>query len=102
MKKLVKRVARRSRDFLAAPVLEAFTEARFSDPTGQLQLMLSYQALRRSGGPMPKLQDIGFQVHSQADEDGILLYIFSIIGTETKKSVEICAGDGIESCAMPT
>ena len=49
-----------------------------------------------SGSDLPDLRQLGFKVFSQTDEDGILLYIFSIIGTATKKSVEICAGDGIE------
>jgi hypothetical protein len=42
------------------------------------------------------LKEIGFKVFSQTDEDGILLYIFSIIGTANKTCVEVCAGNGIE------
>lgn len=42
------------------------------------------------------IQDIGFRVHSQFDEDGLLLYIFSIIGGESKKCVEIGTSDGTE------
>lgn len=42
------------------------------------------------------INNFGFKVFSQHDEDGILLFIFSLIGTTNKKSVEICAGDGIE------
>jgi hypothetical protein len=45
---------------------------------------------------LPHLSQVGFKAFSQTDEDGILLYIFSIIGSATKKSVEICAGNGIE------
>jgi hypothetical protein len=41
-------------------------------------------------------KDVGFRVHSQYEEDGILLFIFSLIGTTNKKCIEICAGDGIE------
>lgn len=41
-------------------------------------------------------KDVGFRVHSQHEEDGIILYIFSLIGTTNKKCAEICAGDGIE------
>jgi len=40
--------------------------------------------------------DFGFSVHSQTDEDGILLYLFSVVGTTNRQAVEICAGDGIE------
>jgi hypothetical protein len=42
------------------------------------------------------LTQVGFKVFSQADEDGILLYVFSLIGTVNRTSVEICAGNGIE------
>ncbi len=42
------------------------------------------------------ISDFGFSVYSQTDEDGILLYLFSIIGTTNRQAVEICAGDGIE------
>jgi hypothetical protein len=52
--------------------------------------------LADSGNSLPGLSEVGFKAFSQADEDGILLYIFSIIGTKNKKSVEICAGDGVE------
>ena len=48
---------------------------------------------------MPKFNDVGFKVHSQFEEDGILLYIFSVIGTTNKRVVEICAGDGITCMA---
>lgn len=43
------------------------------------------------------LYDYGFSTFSQHEEDGILLYIFSLIGTTNKKCVEVCAGNGIES-----
>jgi hypothetical protein len=46
--------------------------------------------------PPLNLKDVGFRIHSQHEEDGILLYIFSLIGNTNKKCVEICAGDGIE------
>jgi hypothetical protein len=40
--------------------------------------------------------EVGFRVHSQHEEDGLLLYLFSLIGTTRKTCVEICAGDGME------
>jgi len=62
----------------------------------QLLLSLQYQKLHYDGMPLPKLDDVGFRVFSQTDEDGKILYIFSLIGSTNKKCVEICAGDGIE------
>ncbi|SOD81213.1 Methyltransferase FkbM domain-containing protein [Spirosoma fluviale] len=48
---------------------------------------------------MPSFKDVGFKVHSEFEEDGILLYIFSLIGTTNKRVVEICAGDGMQCMA---
>lgn len=61
----------------------------------QLILMNQYRQLAHIGG-LPKFSEVGFHTYSQTDEDGFLLYIFSLIGTTNKKVVEICCGDGIE------
>ena len=58
--------------------------------------MTQYKLLYHSGGNVPKLSEVGFRCYSQHEEDGILLFIFSLIGTTNKRCVEICAGDGIE------
>ncbi len=63
--------------------------------TAQLLLYLKYKELLHQKIPLPKIENIGFSAFSQNDEDGILLYIFSLIDTVNKKSVEICAGNGI-------
>ncbi len=58
-----------------------------------------YQSQIRSGNKF-SLQDTGFRVFSQFEEDGILLYIFAAIGSERQCFVDIGAGDGINSnCA---
>jgi len=88
-------IAYRLRDFLIGP-LERGGVYDYSPPASQLQLAFTYRVLAASGAPLPSLADVGFKVHSQSDEDGILLYIFSLIGSTNKKCVEICAGDGIE------
>ncbi|GBE74428.1 hypothetical protein myaer87_16550 [Microcystis aeruginosa NIES-87] len=62
----------------------------------QLGLSLQYRQLYQNGAAPLAFSEVGFRVHSQNEEDGILLYIFSLIGTTNKKCVEICAGDGIE------
>lgn len=66
------------------------------DAGSQVMLQTIYRDLMRSGRELPRLEDTGFKVFSQTNEDGILLYIFSIIGTYDKSCVEICAGNGIE------
>jgi hypothetical protein len=93
----VKRIAYRIRDFLVSPILMQQNSAiPYPDVVSQLQLKLAYKALAESGSNLPRLSEVGFKAYSQTDEDGILLYIFSIIGTKGKNSAEICAGNGIE------
>jgi hypothetical protein len=66
------------------------------DRETQVLLSVKYKELLNSRSPLPDIADIQFRSHSQNQEDGILLYIFSLIGSTNKKVVEICAGDGIE------
>ncbi len=49
---------------------------------------------------LPKLSETGFKVFSQFEEDGLLLFIFSVIGMDNKKFIEIGSNDGVNSnCA---
>ena len=66
------------------------------DKGTQTLLRLAYQDLLREGKPLPRLDEVGFRAFSQFDEDGILLYLFSLLGVAHKTSVEICAGVGYE------
>lgn len=47
--------------------------------------------------PRPRFQATEFMCYSQTTEDGILLDIFSKIGTVNKKAVEVCSGTGFEN-----
>lgn len=49
--------------------------------------------------PFNNIKDSGFRCYSQFEEDGIILYILSIIGFTNKKVVELCCGDGSECMA---
>lgn len=60
----------------------------------QILLAENYRNLLRNKYTMPTFDEVEFRNYSQNGEDGILLYIFSIIGVSNKKSLEICAGDG--------
>lgn len=62
----------------------------------QKTLSTNYRLLDIAGGAGPSFRDVGFRVFSEFDEDGILLYLFSIIPPRTFKCVEMCAGDGME------
>lgn len=46
---------------------------------------------------LPPLSDTGFRVFSQFEEDGKLLFIFSVIGMENKVFIEIGSDDGVNS-----
>jgi hypothetical protein len=91
---------RRGLDYLqVGPSLQA----RLASLDQQIQKQLLAQHRRRFVEDPLKagraLNDYGFRVYSQYEEDGLLLYIFAAIGFETKRVVEICAGDGRECMA---
>ena len=69
---------------------------RGPDQAVQQLLRLQYRDLIDAGRPLPPLGDIEMRFYSQNGEDGIILLLLEAVGTATKRSVEICAGDGIE------
>ncbi len=92
---ILRKIVYRGRDFLVSP-LQKSLGIQYPDAASQIKLKFMYRNLAESGNALPDLSEVGFKVYSQTDEDGILLYIFSIIGTVNRKSVEVCAGNGIE------
>ena len=62
----------------------------------QVLLRQQYRAFADRGRSQPDFAEVEFRCHSQNGEDGILFYIFSLIGATSRKALEICAGDGIE------
>ena len=79
--------------FLIAKIRNRFNA---SVQIGQVQLMQHYQALAVKN-ELPNINTTGFRVFSQFEEDGLLLYIFSIIGMTNKTFIEIGSDDGINS-----
>ena len=67
-----------------------------ADKVSQLILANQYRELARGKAPLPSFEDTEFRAFSQNGEDGILLYVFSLLGMGGRRCVEICAGDGIE------
>ena len=63
------------------------------DRQNQLLLMLAWRA--HIGPPISWL-DVEFRSFSQNGEDGVLVYLFSRIGMESRRCVEIGCGSGIE------
>ncbi len=62
----------------------------------QILLTMAYQERAERGASLPSFDDVEFRMYSQNGEDGILLYLFSLLGPGTKTAVEIGAGNGIE------
>ncbi|MDG2048509.1 MAG: hypothetical protein P8J79_14960 [Halioglobus sp.] len=65
------------------------------DKGTQILLALRYQQLAEEKKVLP-FNEVEFRNYSQSGEDGIIHYIFSLIGTTNRKSVEMCAGIGSE------
>lgn len=63
----------------------------------QQRQLLQYYLNCKSQKTLPDIKTTGFKVFSQFEEDGILLYLFSIIGEGSKTFIEIGANDGINS-----
>jgi hypothetical protein len=55
---------------------------------------------RKRNGTLPDFRDTGFKVFSQFEEDGKLLFIFSVIGMGSRTFVDLGSHDGVNSnCA---
>ncbi|WP_454065135.1 hypothetical protein [Candidatus Nitrospira salsa] len=68
---------------------------RSDEAAAQKVLMNQYRLQAFHGRDhLPNLKDVGFRKYSQFEEDGILLYIFSLIPPINRKCVEICAAYG--------
>ncbi len=74
-------------------------KSTYSTKIAQKSLFLQYQAQIRSG-VVPSIDDTGYRIYSQFDEDGIFVFLFAVIGAYNKTFIDIGAGDGINSnCA---
>lgn len=71
-----------------------FRYLHINDTVNQRNLVYN---MRHDNTTNTKLFDYGFSTFSQHEEDGMLLYIFSLIGSTNKKCVEMCIGTGVES-----
>jgi len=73
---------------------EAATKAQ------QVSLLMHYRNLALLRVPLPLVSETGFRVLSQSDEDGILLFLFAVLGTGSKAFVDIGTSSTVESnCA---
>jgi len=86
------------KNFLKDNFLILKIRSRFSPSVGisQRYLFHQYQQMTEKGN-VPAFSETGFRVFSQFEEDGKLLYIFSLIGMDNKIFVEIGSDDGVNS-----
>ncbi len=85
-------------DYLTHPLFNTNT---YSDQLSQKQMMNQYLLMRQAKLlPLP-IHQVGWRAFSQFDEDGILLYIFSLIGVTNQMAVEIGADCGGNFFAFP-
>nr|WP_321406420.1 hypothetical protein [uncultured Carboxylicivirga sp.] len=77
-------------------VLKVRNRFNASVQVNQRQLYHYYKNCLRTN-QLPLLSESGFRVFSQFEEDGILLFIFSIIGMDNKVFIEIGSDDGVNS-----
>lgn len=90
MKKLIKSLIKK---YLL--ILKVRNKLSPSVQIGQRSLYHYYRSLEKNN--LPQLKETGFKVFSQFEEDGLLLYLFSIIGMDNKVFIEIGSDDGINS-----
>lgn len=77
--------------------LQRVSSIRPASPSVSQQILInSWRVRYKVEDTPPNILDVGFREYSQNEEDGILLFIFSMIGMKHKNFVEICAGNGIE------
>jgi len=98
MKKLFKRAFNRlARAVVNELELDRGSVLRPDEPVAQQNLMQSYRLMAAlAPQSLPALRDVGFRKYSQFEEDGIILYLFSLIPPINRTCVEICAGNGRE------
>jgi hypothetical protein len=86
VKKLIAKLLRKMTE-VALPV-----ESRQNSQLNQRLLYFRYRDMLTSGAELPAFHDTGFRVYSQSDEDGLLLYLFSLIGFSNRYVLDIASG----------
>lgn len=85
-------------EFFARQTMDSAFE-RLSSATrlGLANIYTQYRMAALDGRPLPPIEECGFRVFSQTEEDGTLLRIFGAIGMQTQTFVEFGCADGLEN-----
>jgi hypothetical protein len=96
MGRRLRRLVRRGAEYAADRLSRAGGVTWPSDESAaQKVLMNQYRLLAAAGRDrLPPWREVGFRKYSQFEEDGLLLFIFSLVPPINRKCVELCAGDG--------
>jgi hypothetical protein len=84
-------------DALVDPRLQLANAVSPATKVGLRRLFGAYRSAVEEGRPLPPLRETGLRVFSEADEDGILLYLLAVVGIDRSRFVDIGAGDCISA-----
>lgn len=90
MKQKIKELLRKIIKILIKPLFDEYLTTLSRQD--QILLSLKYKEIAQTQEKGLDFEQVGFNLYSRTYEDGILLYIFSLIGTTNKKCVDIGAG----------
>lgn len=102
IKRLLSSIIRQALAPFEKQLLERWRQQAKVSPETKATQRLLYHTYRNLAvtGSLPPLQETGFRVFSQFEEDGKLLFIFAVLGIHNGTFVDIGAADGINSnCA---
>lgn len=96
----MKTLLKKARDKFNLPMLSAISKLE-APCMGSLQiqqklLSLKYRELAEKGLSLPPLHETEYRVFSQNGEDGIIAFLFALVGTEHKRFFEIGIQTGVE------
>jgi hypothetical protein len=95
-KQIVKRRLKEVGARLLGPeILSEIDRASSATKISQIMLGLRFNEMAKQGEPLPPFRDIEFRTFSQNGEDGILFFIFSIIGTTNRVLLDLGCGNAL-------
>ena len=99
---MIRYIKQRIRSFIELLLNEAFSnfsKSSHATKVAQQNLFVQYQHMARTG-EVPPIENTGYRIYSQFEEDGIFVFLFAVLGANLKTFVDIGSADGINSnCA---